>query len=200
MSKPLEEYTGHQPEEQLELYVLGRLPESEAALVEEHLLACDSCRESAEELQEYAVAMRSALEEPVPVRETSPWLAWLRQPRFVLGTAFAALLVAIGISWFGGTARVPAMATLELAAMRGEMPSVAQAKSTTLKLLDAPSGSETLRLELVDGTGAGIWTGNSPAVTPLEATIPQRLSPGDYFVRLYNPTGKLLHEYGFRVE
>jgi hypothetical protein len=30
--------------------------------------------------------------------------------------------------------------------------------------------------------------------------VMQRLAPGDYFVRLYTASGRMLREYGFRVK
>jgi anti-sigma factor RsiW len=51
----------HTDEERLEGYSMGRLSESEAAPVEEHLLICDECRERAERLDTYRRALQAAL-------------------------------------------------------------------------------------------------------------------------------------------
>jgi anti-sigma factor RsiW len=50
----------HISDDDLELYALGRLDESDAAPVEEHLLTCAECRERLAQWDEYARAMRAA--------------------------------------------------------------------------------------------------------------------------------------------
>jgi anti-sigma factor RsiW len=52
--------TGHITDDDLELNAIGRLPEADAALVEEHLLACQECRERLAEWDAYVLAMREA--------------------------------------------------------------------------------------------------------------------------------------------
>lgn len=53
--------TSHQPDDQLELYALERLTEAEQAVIEEHLLICQACRERLDEVEAYAKAMRQAI-------------------------------------------------------------------------------------------------------------------------------------------
>ena len=54
----------HISDEVLETYCLGMVnDESELALLEEHLLACPSCVERAEEAQNYVDAIRAAIVE-----------------------------------------------------------------------------------------------------------------------------------------
>lgn len=50
-------------EETAEVYVMGSLPEAEAAVFEEHLLVCGRCLAMAEATEEYVCAMRSAARE-----------------------------------------------------------------------------------------------------------------------------------------
>ena len=45
------------------MYVMGSLPEAEAAVFEEHLLVCGRCLAMAEATEEYVCAMRSAARE-----------------------------------------------------------------------------------------------------------------------------------------
>ena len=51
----------HPDEETLEAYLLGLLPLRKAARIEEHVLACPECVDTAKELEEYIRAMREAL-------------------------------------------------------------------------------------------------------------------------------------------
>jgi len=63
--------TSHQPDDRLELYALGRLPEADLAIVEEHLLVCTSCQERLDELELFAIAMRQAIAAEPAVQERS---------------------------------------------------------------------------------------------------------------------------------
>jgi anti-sigma factor RsiW len=49
----------HPSEEILEQYLFGSIPEPEAESVEEHLLVCHSCIESAEQLLAFVQSLRS---------------------------------------------------------------------------------------------------------------------------------------------
>jgi anti-sigma factor RsiW len=50
----------HASENDLEEYVLGRLPEPDLASVEEHLFVCDRCRERLRALDEFIELLRVA--------------------------------------------------------------------------------------------------------------------------------------------
>jgi len=63
MSTPLEK---HPTQEVLEKYLMGRLATGESAEVEEHLISCAACVEVARRVDDYARAMRTALEEKLP--------------------------------------------------------------------------------------------------------------------------------------
>jgi anti-sigma factor RsiW len=59
---------GHPNDEMLELYLLGSLPPPEAQHLEEHLLTCHDCVESAKRVEAYIQAMRAGLDK----RERKP--------------------------------------------------------------------------------------------------------------------------------
>ena len=52
---------GHPDEETLESYLLGSLPRREVRRIEEHLLTCHDCVESARRVEAYIQAMRAEL-------------------------------------------------------------------------------------------------------------------------------------------
>jgi anti-sigma factor RsiW len=60
--------TRHICDDDLELYAMDRLDETDAAPVEEHLLVCEGCRERLAEWDEYVRAMLAAM----AVKEPSP--------------------------------------------------------------------------------------------------------------------------------
>jgi anti-sigma factor RsiW len=189
----------HQPDDRLELYALGRLPEPEVTVVEEHLLVCLSCRQRLDEVELFAVAMRQAISSEPPARERPMWFAWLRQqlsprlsPRLIGAVGFAAIMLTTFLYLHPGR-KVDALASLDLAAMRGDVQQVSPAQETDITLTDAP-GQRGLRAEVVDYKGVNVWSAGSSTVR-----IKKQLPSGSYFVRLFDQSGKLLHEYGFNV-
>jgi len=193
----------HQTDEQLELYALGRLPEPQVAVLEEHLLICPVCRDRLDEADAFAIAMRDAISgEPEEAKRTD-WFGWLhRTGGLAWAGGFAVLLIAGGLYLHqnGGQAGrkvLAPVASLQLAAIRGEAPTVAPASETDLTLTDVRAEAG-MRVDVVDGTGNRVWTGGF-ADAGATVKLGRQLNPGDYFVRLYDGTGKLLHEYGFSV-
>ncbi|HVW83442.1 MAG TPA: zf-HC2 domain-containing protein [Bryobacteraceae bacterium] len=187
---------GHEPEERLELYVLGRLAASELVRVEEHLLLCESCRNRLDEIEAVELAFRDEFrKQSAGFREKPTGWAWMLRPQFALATALGVAVIGIGVFRAGSNTPNAPVASLQLTAIRGSaMPAVNAARELDLSLSDLPTAGGPFRLEVVDGAGSRIWTG-----TAENARIEQRLSPGDYFARLYSASGQLLHEYGFRV-
>jgi hypothetical protein len=189
----------HQTDEQLELYALGRLPEPWVAEVEEHLLVCAVCRERVDDLQAYALAMRQAISsEPA---ESSHWLSWFQQswlkvPVLAWAGGLAAVVFAVSL-YLQFVPGLAPLASLQLTAMRGAMPSVRPSRETDITLADAPSGT-SLRAEIVDATGSTLWNGALEPRTH-KIALTRQLAAGNYFVRLFDNAGKLLHEYGFQV-
>jgi anti-sigma factor RsiW len=193
----------HETDEQLELYALGRLNETQAAAVEEHLLVCPACQKRLDEVEGFAFAMRDAIAKELDAANAS-WLVGLKakffsRPVLVWSGGLAVLVIAAALYLrLPGKAIIAPTAELQLSAVRGETQSVAPARETALTLSDAPAGIP-LRVEAVDSNGGAVWTGTLPRTSPARIMLEKQLSPGDYFVRLYAGDGKLLHEYGFRV-
>jgi len=189
----------HQTDEQLELYALGRLPEPWVADVEEHLLVCTACQERVDDLEAYAFAMRQAIStEPA---EAPHWFSsfqrsWLRMPALAWAGGLAAIVVAAAL-YLQSAPHLAPLATLQLTAMRGAMPSVGPSRETDITLTDAPPGA-ALRAEIVDSTGGTVWNGSIETQTH-KIALARKLAPDNYFVRLFDDSGKLLHEYGFQV-
>jgi hypothetical protein len=194
--------SSHASDDTLELYALQRLSVSETEGIEEHLLLCQSCVGRLEEIGAFALTMREELRSrPAAVEPgIGHWFRWL-QPRFALPGALA--LALLGLAIYYGTNRGPNLApvaALELASLRGGMPTVSAALEIDLTLTDAPPTGGPFRVEVVDAGGARVWSGAAErAAKGIEARVGARLAPGDYFVRLYNATGQLLHEYGFHL-
>jgi predicted anti-sigma-YlaC factor YlaD len=202
----------HGTDEQLEHYSLGSLSDSDLPVIEAHLLMCAACRERLNGIEDFNIAMRDALSEEsaleaVALKNTESrggWFKWgllasLRRPAFSMALGCVALIVAMVIFSHGRTKFAPG-ASLQLTAMRGEMPTTIPARELDLTLSDGPRVGGPFRIEVVNAMGATMWRGaanDRPA--GLQVKLMQSLVPGDYFVRLYSADGKELREYGFRI-
>jgi hypothetical protein len=190
----------HGTDEQLELYALNRLPESEFALIEEHLIVCAACREKLDGIADFALGMREAPGTERPQRRFAAQLgSFFRLPAFSMALAFSTLLIVIAIFSNVRTQFAPT-ASLQLTATRGEMSVTVPARAFDLRLTDGPREGGPFKVEVLNAMGLSLWTGLA-ASSPVgvEVNVPQPLTQGDYFVRLYSPGGEMLREYGFRV-
>jgi len=197
----------HGSDDQLEQYSLGRLSSSDVEVLEEHLMICTVCQERLDGVADFALGMREVLEtDPVPVADAPPkrplktsWFDWVRRPAFSMALGFAALILVIGIFSTGRTKFAPS-ASLQLTAMRGEMPFTVPARQFELTLSDAPREGGPFHIEVVNEMGLSMWRGLAPSGPDgVHVNVQQKLDPGGYFVRIYSADGKVLREYGFRV-
>jgi len=214
----------HLPEELLEKYAFGRLPQSELPGVEEHLLVCEYCRERLESEDNFALAMRVLAKTPEAPVESSAFervRLWIwhapgilsRPPAF--SAALAVILVAGFALWHfalrpaGNPLGNQSSETITLAALRGGG-EAGMARAEAGRALDLSIDLQTIadfspqagnyRLEVVDTAGAPLWTGAaSAAAGKLGVRMDRRLTIGTYWVRLYSPAGKLLREFGLQV-
>ena len=192
----------HGTDEQLELYALGRLPESEHILLEGHLIVCSACRRRLDGIGDFALGMRAAGAEVVSESWSgaNPHLsAFLRRPLASVSLAFALLLIVLAIFSTGRTNLAP-VASLQLTALRGAMPETVPAQSYDLRLADVPHDGGPFHVEVVNAAGGSMWSGTAAgSPSGVEVTVTQRLKQGDYFVRVSSADGKTQREYGFRV-
>jgi hypothetical protein len=197
----------HGTEDQLELYARGRLPESELPVLEEHLMICIGCREKLDEIGDFALGMREASSKAassqaaVPQTRRSEWGlgSFFRRPAFGMALAFVVLIVGMGLMANGRPKFAPS-ASLQLTATRGEMPVTVAARQFDVTLSDGPREGGPFRIEVLTATGASAWSGlaeSGPAGVDFKLT--QKLTQGDYFVRVFSVSGKMLREYGFRI-
>jgi anti-sigma factor RsiW len=200
------ELTPHGTEDQLEDYALGRLPDTQLALLEEHLLICETCLHRLEELDNLVHDLRG-LSKSTPARRPFPFRDWIQgiglraQPAFA--PAFAALVIVVvgaGVFFATGRNRLAPMASLQLTATRGEMATAPAARETDLTLLDAQLAGGPFLVELVNALGDRQWIAMANiAPGGVSVKVQRHLLPGNYFVRVYGPGHQILHEYGFRV-
>ena len=198
----------HASDDQLELYSLDRLSDTDLIQVEEHLMVCSGCRDRLEDASAFALAMRKVLKEH-PVAFEKPdeenWFSRLlsgwKTPSLAFAGAMAAVVLSVGLYTYtqghsGAGMTTAPVAYLQLTAMRGELPSVHGAKAVQLRFSEAVESGGPYKVSLVADDGSAVWNGvtQGPNVR-LDRSLPK----GTYFARLFGPSGQLLHEYGFRV-
>lgn len=195
--------TSHLSEEQLEEYVRGRSRPRDIAAIEQHLLVCARCQQGVDNAENFAVGMKEALSEQPgnnPVAGASSWLDWFqRRPALTMGVGFACLILLIA-TFSSRWKQLAPSASLVLTAMRGEMTETAPARVFEITLADAPKDGGPYRVQVVNAVGSAEFTSLAAAGPKgVQFTEGRTLGPGDYFVRIYGPDEKVLHEYGFRV-
>jgi len=198
------ELNSHGTDDQLELYALGRLSESEVPALEEHLMVCEACQERLDHVESFALGMRQALED-APLEIKSAWREFvadfMTKRAFALALCAVALVAVLAFFSMKGRPKSLPVASLQLMAIRGDMPTVAENRELDLTFTDAPSTGGPFRIEVVDAAGNPKWNGVvSPSTGGLSVRIPRQLAPGDYFVRLRGDGDQVIHENGFKVQ
>jgi anti-sigma factor RsiW len=179
----------HPKDETLEEYARGRLPDADAAPLEEHLLICEACQDGLRDIDEYTLAMKTGLAEYAS-RPKTPFAASIRmwaqacrslvpgKPLSVaiwttsvsttaiwataLGLIFSAGLLAVSLLWRTDP-RTPAT-TVALAAFRGGAGET-MAKGPARRPLELSidigelSAYPGYRVEVVTSTGRHMWSG-----------------------------------------
>jgi hypothetical protein len=205
----------HASDEDLERYALGGLSADELEEVEEHLILCSSCQERLDETDSFVRTMRAAAAKmratPEPKRKwftfRLPWLLTLPTPVWALATA---TLLVLGVVMLRPGARLPMAGAPPVAVMlearRGVDVGATAPSGRPLSLEMSLQGlpvHNVYRMELVDAGGSSLWQGAaSPQGDRLVAQCEQRLRPGQYWVRIFEPSGKqeLLREFGLKAE
>lgn len=197
----------HVQEEWFEQYVLGTLPEEQAAILESRLLIDETCRQKLDQTEAYVQAMRLALrraQTELPARNTSPWRAWLARPLPLAasGLAVAALLLTVMLLHRPVDALGPILETVPLEAERGT-PTNAAAHAGHLQLrLDVrglPQDSAHT-IQVVTENGQPVWSGPLTVSTDYATVdVRQKLVAGDYLVRI-NAGAEQLREFHLAVQ
>ena len=184
----------HPDEAVLEMYCMEKLEGSRLEAFEEHLLICDECQDRVTETDSFLIGMRAALSHPVA---ESNWERWnifrVVQMPVPVWAAGAVAFVGLGGVYLTRnlSTQTPPLA-IALAATRGG--SMTSVKSTGPFDLDldardlAPSGP--YRVQLVNGDGTEVWSTSSDVRDGhVHAIVRQRLSPGQYYVRIAGSGG-----------
>jgi hypothetical protein len=198
-------YFDHLPIDVLERFILHRSSEQEVELVETHMLACESCVSALENLEIELAATKIAFEEvaaemPNRVAISEPqrpfWKNWFGLPALSWS---AAGILAGALSFF-----VFVPANIELKAERGTATVIVpEWRNTHLRFVDEGLPAGPLRAEVVDASGALVWSGDAqdqPGAVNLD--LPRITKAGRYYARLYTAgtQHELLSEFPLEVE
>ncbi len=202
-------FLSHPSEDEWEEYAFGRLPESRAAGMEEHLLACASCQSTLERVDQMIHSMRATAREPVPPPTGIPfqesWIPFRIRPAIVALSLGGVLLLAVGIGILRSShqpSKLP-VASIALASFRGESTATAPTQRSLALEISQSDISQTApySLEVVTTLGESVWKGTPDlADKKLVGHVTTGLGKGPYWVRLFGPNAQLIREFGLRVE
>jgi len=181
--------------ELLESYSIGRLSEQESARLEEHVLVCEMCQDRLAEADSWVRAVRRAASGlPAPARRIwSPWSF----PRLAPVLAALTLILTVGVALRFNHGGVVAPVAVILEATRGAGLQVPAQQPLLLRPgLEGLSPQTRYHLQVVDRLGKDVWRADIPGGPAAASGVKMPgLSPGAYFVRLYDPSRVLLREY-----
>ncbi len=196
----------HPTEDELENCLLNRISEQGRQWVEEHLLICDSCRDTLQDIHATILARNQALEQMD--REESArsrrWVPFAMPTRAWAGCA-AAVLALLSWTYVAKTGAPVAESQVSLTATRSGNPhasAYALAGTRPVLNLDTTSLPSTgrYRIEVVDLAGGAVWTGEVAAQTPgLTVRLNKPIAAGRYWVRLNDAGGTPLREFELPV-
>jgi hypothetical protein len=191
----------HISEDQIDLYAMGTLPGDMTPEVEEHLLACESCRERLERADEFALLFREAAVRPDSRRTSRWWENWRR--RAMAGVAATATAAAVFIMVARRETPLVAPVAVSMYAMRGPetAPQIAAGRPALLVFDLQATPAEEYEARLVDLSGTEVMKARAEIKDGRVSVTVERLSKGSYWVRLYRAgANDAVAEYGLRVQ
>jgi hypothetical protein len=193
----------HPEEEALERYSLGKLDESEAAPIEEHLFVCHECQDRLAVTDDYIRTLRLAAPrlKPEPAAKPAGRRFW-QIPKVMWVPAMAAVIMVAIV-----TQNPDSYATqvVELRSYRGAESSPAAESGSLLELklgMEGLRSGRPYRVDIADASGTKVWYGAvgwKESVATVKVAKP--LKHGQYWVRVYemNPESDVVREYGLSV-
>ena len=189
----------HLDAEDLETYSMGTSSLESTALIEEHLLTCDSCRNRLQETDAYLLAMRTSSQQLRRDEKAATRREWRIPAWFpVMATVACGIVLVVATPRFIRPPE-PAVA-VSLTTWRSDGAGNSAPSGRELMLhpdLTGLSEDSSYRLEIVNRTGHTVRQGT---LTRAQEGIQVRgLGAGLYFVRVYLPAGELRREYGLEI-
>ena len=199
---------GHPSPETFEQYSLGRLAGPECEPFENHLLICSECQDHLAVIDAEIVDIKHACRVAASIadaRRRTGLFAWLfAAPRPMWAAAAAALVLTVSVPLYRELSAPGGVADVTITTSRGAESVVASAPARThLKLNIEVKGvaiTGPCRIDLVNVEGQRVWTGQGlPSNGAVSASVAERLPAGQYWVRIFNPSGELLRESALQL-
>jgi hypothetical protein len=198
----------HPSADELENCLLDRVSEEDRRVVEEHLLVCDTCRDSLQNIHATILARNWALEQ-IEREESARSGKWVRfgiPARAYAGCCAAAVIALFGWTYMARTggpipeSHVSLTATRSGAAAQSAFVVAGSRVTLNLDTTSLPASGRYM-VEVVDLAGARVWGGEVEARTPgLTVRLARPLPAGRYWVRLNTANGAALREFELRVQ
>lgn len=210
-NKMVTKISRHFDDDTLELYAMGRLPETEVPELEEHLLVCSGCQFRLEQAADFVSITKAAIDEirteERAAERKSTHFSWLfGTPKPIWAGAFAALALAVVIPILNTSSNNGPVSEVELRASRGLGEQV-QAHAASGRVAVVADVSELPQMasylvSVVDQKGHEIWKGGiQPVDHKVRELLPNRVASGTYWIRIFTPDGSdLLREYSLQIQ
>jgi hypothetical protein len=193
----------HLDDNVLELYALNRLSVADAESVEDHVALCKGCLDRLDEEVAFVRNLKAVLERDqanerndgkIDTRRWN-WLAgWKSRVWTFAAVAMAVLLFFV---W-----RPPAngnLVAVALTATRGPSTVVHEEGPFDFEIF-VPESAESYRAVLIDAEGSTMWSGDAETKDGKpHAIVRRKLKPGQYFLRVSDPSSHSTHEYGLTI-
>ena len=204
----------HPDDDIWEEYAFGRVRDSAAAVLEEHLLVCERCQNTLAETDQFIRSMKAATD-AAPAHWAKHWKVLPFRAGGRRATVAAALAVAcVAVLVLFGPARslVTRSSVSATEPVLVKLTSIRSGSEATMNrapakrpldlsiaLSDVPASAQ-YRLEVLTFWGKVVWSGAAQSNNgALSAHVLSGLSEGTYWVRLYS-SSELLAEYGLKLE
>jgi hypothetical protein len=199
---------GHPSEETFEQYSLGRLAGPDCEPFENHLLICSECQDHLAVIDAQIADIKHACRvaaSSADARRRSGVFAWLfAAPKPMWAAAAAALVLTVSVPLYREATAPRGETEVTITTSRGAESVVASAPARTrLKLNIEVQGvaiAGPCRVDLVNSEGRRVWTGQGLASnSSVSASVAERLPAGQYWVRIFNPSGELVRESALQL-
>ena len=198
----------HLDDNVLEQYAMNRLSVTDAEAVEDHISVCHSCLDRLDAEVALIQDLKSVLEKDRATemagstvsRPRSNWVDWWKFPvPATLWTGAATMAMALLLFFVWRPVPVGNLATVVLTATRGPSTAINGTGPFDFEIF-VPDSAETYSAVLVNSEGGDVWNGEAKRKDgKLHAIVRRKLNPGQYFLRVSDPSSHSTHEFGFTI-
>lgn len=197
----------HLDDNVLEQYAMNRLSVTGAEIVEDHISLCQSCLDRLDAEVALIRDLKGVLEKDRPTEVAgsivgSPRSNWLGGWKFPIPAPLwtgAAVAMALLLFFVWRPEPTGSLAAVVLTGTRGPSTAVIGTGPFDFEIF-VPDSTDSYSAVLVDSEGGDIWSGEATRKDgKLHAIVRRKLKPGQYFLRVSDPSSHSTHEFGFTI-